>query len=79
MKFVLPCLLFLSFPAYADVAAPASDAPCAEERAIPERTDCEGGMSCEFLQESEGGASRVEVVTPVDAPEGYDEQIYILE
>lgn len=79
MKFVLPCLLFLSFPAYADIAAPADEASQAEEAMVVEEPSCNEEEPCEVLQESDGAASRVEVVTPGDAPEGYAEQIYILE
>lgn len=79
MKFVLPCLLFLSFPASAEVAAPAGETPQAEKGVIAEQLSCGDEYPCELLQESEGGVSRIEVVTPDDVPEGYFEQIYILE
>lgn len=79
MKFVLPCLLFLSFPGYAEVAAPAEEAPKAEGEARVEASSCSEEEPCELLRESAGAASRVEVITPSDAPEGYSEQIYILE
>lgn len=91
MKFVLPCLLFLSFPAYADDVAPVNEIPvnetlCAHETACTEGKTSSGEQGkcfeqepCEVMQEIDGAASRVEVVTPDDAPEGYDEQIYIME
>lgn len=80
MKFVLPCLLFLSFPAYADIAVPAGEPPQAEEDvAVQEKPTCKEEEPCEMLQESDGAASRIEIVTPEDVPDGYSEQIYILE
>lgn len=81
---MLPCLVFLTFPAFAEEPpsfcerTEAEKALCASAEIAP-FLDCPTDAPCEALRPGAGGAERVEIVTPEDAPEGYAERIYIVE
>lgn len=80
---MVPALLFLSLPAYGDDAVPFCDTAvggdfCATKE-IGAFLACAEDQPCIVVDTGKMDGENIQVVTPHDTPEGYREQIIIME